>query len=71
VIKLGFKWFHETYFFTDTDSMGCFIIFSNTNMESDREKYYKSNSNTFIDIILKSNTDTYIHISSFSEYEYG
>jgi predicted NAD-dependent protein-ADP-ribosyltransferase YbiA (DUF1768 family) len=42
------KWFHETYFFMDTDSIGCFMVFSNTNIESDREKYYKSNSNVYI-----------------------
>jgi hypothetical protein len=30
-------------FFTNTDSIECFMVFSNTNMESDREKYYKSN----------------------------
>jgi hypothetical protein len=35
-------------FFTDTDSIECFMVFSNTNMESDKEKYYKSNSNTSI-----------------------
>jgi hypothetical protein len=61
------KWFHETYFFMDTDSIVCFMVFSNTNMESDREKYYKSNLNTSI---LKSNMNMDIHISSFSEYEY-
>jgi hypothetical protein len=42
------KWFHETYFFTDKDSIRCFMGFSNTDMEPDREKYYKSNSNTSI-----------------------
>jgi hypothetical protein len=35
-------------FFTDTDNIRCFMGFSNTNMESDREKYYKSNSDTSI-----------------------
>jgi hypothetical protein len=47
VIKLSFKWFHGT-FFTNMDSIGCFMVFSNTNMESDREKYYKSNSDISI-----------------------
>jgi hypothetical protein len=67
VIKLNFKWFYETYFFTDTDSIGCFMVFSNMNMESDREKYYKWHSDTSI---LKPNADTDIYISNFSEYEY-
>jgi hypothetical protein len=40
----------------------------NTNMELDRENYYKSNSNTSI---LKSNTDMDIDINKFSEYKYG
>jgi hypothetical protein len=35
-------------FFTDTDTIRCFMVFSNTNIESDREKYYKSNSETSI-----------------------
>jgi hypothetical protein len=63
VIKLSFKWFHEIYFFTDTDSIRCFMVFSNTNIESDREKYYKSNSNIFV---LKSNTNTDMYINSFA-----
>jgi predicted NAD-dependent protein-ADP-ribosyltransferase YbiA (DUF1768 family) len=36
------------FFFTDTDSIGCFMVFSNTNIKSDREKYHKSNSNISI-----------------------
>jgi hypothetical protein len=35
-------------FFMDTDSIRCFMVFSNTNMESNREKYYKSNSDTSV-----------------------
>jgi hypothetical protein len=27
VINLNFKWFHGTYFFTDTDNIRCFMIF--------------------------------------------
>jgi hypothetical protein len=43
------------------------MVFSNMNMESDREKYYKWHSDTSI---LKPNADTDIYISNFSEYEY-
>jgi hypothetical protein len=45
-----------------------FHCFFNKNMESDREKYYKSNSD-HLTSILKLNTDIDIHISSLSEYE--
>jgi len=50
---------------TDTDVIG---YFSNTNMESDRKKFSKSDSDASI---LKSNTNTDIYIYILSEYEYG